>query len=141
MLRGATLDFVGTKSVEARFMNYDKMRYTFNAAVNGSGVKLPASCIWRSTRGGNVPRWGKKIAPCQCFFTKGGSQTIESMILWIRDILVPYIEANGGGRNSTQWALLILDPAPAHRHDRIKALLKFHHVRVAMMPASTTYKL
>ena len=62
------------------------------------------------------------------------------MILWIRDILVPYIEANGGGRNSTQWALLILDPAPAHRHDRIKALLKFHHVRVAMMPASTTYK-
>lgn len=142
MLRGATLDFEGTKSVEARYTNYDKKRYTVNAAVTGSGHKLPISCIFRATKKlGNKPLWARRQKPaCKCFFTKGGSQTHESFIQWIKAILIPYIEANGGGRNSTQWALLIFDPAPGHKGEEIKKLLRENHVWVAMMPASTTYK-
>ena len=42
------MDFEGTKTVEARYTNYDKMRYTVNAAVTGSDAKLPIITIWRS---------------------------------------------------------------------------------------------
>ena len=63
MLRDATMDFEGTKTVGAQYTNYHKMRFTVNAAVTGSGAKLPISTIWRCTKGGNVPRWGKKKAP------------------------------------------------------------------------------
>ena len=134
------MDIEGTETVEARYTNYDKMRYTVNAAVTGSGAKLPISTIWRCTKGGNVPRWGKKKVPSKRFYTKGGSQTVESMLAWIKDILLPYIIANGGGKDSDQWYLLILDPAPAHKHTRVKKFLKKNKIMIAMMPASTTYK-
>ena len=144
MLRGATLDFGGTKTVEGRYTNYDEKRYTVNAAVTGSGHKLPISTIWRCTKKlQKKPLWARREnLPHKCFFTKGGSQTIESMIEWIKEILIPYVEANGGGQNSTLWALLILDPAPGHKDkgNRIKKLLRKNHIWVAMMPASTTWK-
>ena len=140
MLRGNTMDFVGKGTVEARYTNYDKKRYTVNAAVAGNGAKLPISCIWRSTKKGKAPRWDKQKSPCKRFYTKGGSQTVESMLAWLKEILIPYIVENGGGKDSDQWALFIIDPAPAHKHPKVKAFLKKNKVRLAMMPASTTYK-
>ena len=62
------------------------------------------------------------------------------MLAWIKDILLPYIIANGGGKDSDQWSLLILDPAPAHKHTRVKKFLKKNKLMSAMMPTNTTYK-
>ena len=140
MLRGATMDFAGKEKIEARYTNYDKKRYTVNAAVAGDGTKLPISCIWRSTKAGKKPRWDKQKSPCNRYYTKGGSQTVESMLAWIKDILIPYIVENGGGKDSDQWALFIVDPAPGHKAPEVKAFLKENKIRLAMMPASTTYK-
>ena len=145
MLRGQTMEFEGKSEVDVRFTNHDRMRYTVNAAVAGNGNKLPVSTIWRSTsKKGNTPRWykrySKKPSSCKCFFTKGGSQSVVSMIAWIKDILLPYVESHGGGKNSQQWTLLILDPATAHRDASVKKLLSDNKILLAMMPASTTYR-
>ena len=60
------------------------------------------------------------------------------MIEWIQDILLPYMDAEG--RGPEEWALLIVDPASAHRAESVREILKELRVAVAMMPASTTYK-
>ena len=140
MIRGATLEFKGAKTVEAKFTNSKLMRFTVNAAVTGTGVKLPVSTIWRWTpKKKATPSWAKKnVQPCLCSFTKGGSQSADSMIEWIQDILLPYLDAEG--RRPDEWALLILDPATAHRAEEVRDLLKELRIAVAMMPSSTTWR-
>ena len=71
-------------------------------------------------------------------FTQGDSQSADSMIEWIQDILLPYLDSEG--RGSDEWALLIMDPASAHRVEEVLELLLELRVAVAMMPASTTWK-
>jgi len=60
------------------------------------------------------------------------------MICWIQDILLPHLDA--AGREPDEWALLILDPAAAHRTEDVRETLKKWKIAVAMMPASTTYR-
>ena len=103
---------------------------TVNACVTGTGVKLPISTIWHGQK--------KNPQSCQCMFTQGGSQSADSMIEWIQDILLPYLDSEG--RGSDEWALLIMDPASAHRVKEVLELLLELRVAVAMMPASTTWK-
>ena len=72
------------------------MRYTVTAAVSGSGDKLPISCIFRWTKKlQKDPKWFKDMVnpPCKCFFTKGSSQSSKSMLDWLKEILVPYLDA------------------------------------------------
>ena len=130
----------GTKVVAGKYTNSDRLRFTVNACVTGTGVKLPVSTIWRCTKKkGAPPRWWKNNAqPCQCFFTKGASQSAYSMCEWISDVLIPHLDAEGRGED--EWALLILDPATAHLHTDTKEFLKENRIALAMMPASTTYK-
>ena len=54
--------------------------------------------------------------------------------------MIPYIVENGGCKDSDQWALFIIDPTPGHKAPEVKAFLKENKIRLAMMPASTTYK-
>ena len=116
------------------------MRFTVNACVTGTGVKLPMSTIWRWTpKKKGTPGWAKKQKQaCHSFFTKGGSQSAESMIEWIQEILLPYLDTEG--RGPEEWALLILDPASSHRVEEVLDLLKDLRITVAMMPASTTWR-
>ena len=140
MLRGSTLDFIGSKVVEGKFTNSKLMRFTVNACVSGTGEKLPMSVIWRWTpKKKAAPKWSKDHAqPCLCSFTKGGSQSTDSMIEWIQDVLIAHLDAEG--RGADEWALLILDPASAYRAEDVLELLKENRIAVAMMPSSTTYR-
>ena len=107
--------------MEVNYTNADKLRYTVTAAVNGLGEKLTISCIFRWTKDRKQPpRWAKKnpVKPCQCFFTKGGSQSGTSMIAWLKEVLLPWCASNG--RRSDEWVCLIMDPATAHRDAQVK---------------------
>jgi len=126
--------------VDAKFTNSKLMRFTVNAAVTGTGGALPISIIWRWTpKKRGMPSWAKKnVQPCLCSFTKGGSQSEDSMIEWIQDVLLPYLDAEG--RGPEEWALLILNPATAHRAEAVLDILKELRIAVAIMPSSTTWK-
>ena len=54
-IRGFTLAFIGQKEVEGKYTNSDRMRYTVNAAVAGTGEKLPISCIFQWTKAKKQP--------------------------------------------------------------------------------------
>ena len=61
------------------------------------------------------------------------------MLLWIDDILLPYLEENDGGPDG-EPSLLVMDPARPHLTPDVRARLKEIKVDLAIMPASTTYK-
>ena len=65
--------------------------------------------------------------------------TEDAMLLWIDDVLTPYLEEHGGGENGL-YAMLIMDPATSHLTAAVRRKLKKLRVDIAIMPASTTYK-
>ena len=112
MVQGTTPYFVGTTAVEGKYTNSSLMRFT--------GKKLPMSTIWKWTpKKKSPPFWAKKnMQACLCPFTKGGSQPADSLIKWIQDILLPYLDSEGRGPD--EWALLIWDPANVHRAEEVQ---------------------
>ena len=142
MCRGWTLDIQGNKAVEVNFTNSDKLRFTGVACVAADGAKVDHSCIFRLTKAGNFPNDLKPPFQhnIQVYGAAGGSMTSDLMVIWITDILVPYVEAHGGGKNGNQWSLLIMDPVRPHLTDAVRAVLKANKIDIAIMPASQTYK-
>ena len=85
-------------------------------------------------------RWFTKLEnpACKCFWTKGASQSETSMLAWLKEIFLPYCVSKNRGPD--EWAMLIMDPAQAHRTKAVKAFCEANRIVIGMMPASTTYK-
>ena len=142
MCRGWTLDVKGSKAVEVNFTNSNKLRFTSVAAVASDGSKLEQSAIFRLTKAGNFPNDLKPPFQheLQVYGAGGGSMTEDIMIMWLDDVLIPYIEARDGGVHGQQWTLLIMDPATPHITEAVRDHLKANRIDIAIMPASTTWK-
>ena len=142
MCRGWTLDIQGNKVVEAAFTNSNKLRFTGVAAVAANGAKLDYSCIFRLTKAGNFPNDLKPPFQhgIQVYGGAGGSMTEDLMIMWLDDILIPYVESCGGGVNGDRWTLLIMDAAKSHMTQAVKEHLRANRIDIAIIPASQTYR-
>ena len=140
MCRGWTLDFAGGQHVDVNFTNSDKLRFTGIAAAAGNGNKLDFSAIFRLTQAGNIPPQFRNgfQHEVQIYCTSGGSNNEESMISWVEDILIPYVEENGGGKDG-EYSLLMMDAARSHLAESVRKLLRENRIDIAIIPASTTH--
>ena len=126
--------------MEGKYGNGTLLRYTVNAAVAGTGEKLPISCIFRWTKENKAePVWSRRHPekPCKVFFTKGSSQSGDTSILLLKEVFLHYCASKNRGTN--EWALLLMGPATGQSTDAVKVFCKANRIQSAMMPASTTY--
>ena len=63
----------------------------------------------------------------------------DCCLLWLEDIVKPFIEQRGGGQHGGK-SILWWDPAKAHSTQKVKAVLTLLNVIAVFIPASLTYK-
>ena len=77
--------------------------------------------------------------PCELWETENGHMDEDTMMAWLRSILLPYLKTCAsylaGG-----YAILIVDQATAHKTDAVKAWLKKHRILLVMLPAALTWR-
>ena len=77
--------------------------------------------------------------PCELWETENGHMDEETMMDWLRSILLPYLKTCAsyvaGG-----YAILIVDQATAHKTEAVKAWLKKHRILLVILPAALTWR-
>ena len=77
--------------------------------------------------------------PKYVYETDKGFMNEDCCLLWISDIVKPFIETRGGGAHGGK-SLLWWDPAKAHCTVKVKAALDLLQVICIFIPASLTYR-
>ena len=65
----------------------------------------------------------------------------STVLLFLEELLLPYIESHGGGENGTKRTALFYDIYQPHRTEKVKAFYKKHKIDRFEIPASLTHVL
>lgn len=135
-----TMDREGSRRVEISGAN-DKRQITAVFCGSLTGDFLPLQLIYKGKTRRCHPRYA---FPSDWHVTQSPKHwsTEETMIDYINEIIVPYVEAQRDAlQNPMQAALVVMDNFTGQVTTTINDLLEAHNINVCLLPANTTDQL
>ena len=133
----STMDKMGTKRVEIVGLK-DKRQITAVFCGTILGDFLPLQLIYKGTTSRCHPRF-KFPAGWNVTHSKNHWSTEKTMIEYINNIIVPYVDANRNDDNTA--ALVIMDNFKSQVTPSVLSLLEDNNILVCLLPANTTDRL
>jgi hypothetical protein len=127
----------GSKSPKFRVKGNPRLNFTFLPCVTASGHLLPLSFIGHGTTRECIDNMGPLPPTVHTYFSKSGWVNEDIMMLWINDVLVPWVgfRLREVGQNT---AALVIDTYGAHTTQRVIEYLDSIGVELIVVPKGTT---
>ena len=120
------------------------MRYTATFAFASSGKKIPVHLLFRELTGPEFERTQSQFQNDEMEYVyenESATWDESTVLLFLEEMLLPYIESHGGGEHGTKRTALFYDVYGPHRTEKVLAFYKKHKIDRFEIPASLTHVL